>query len=316
MRRRTIMTTPDGLNSQPLRQALAAALGGRPAALEALLARHGGGADRRPNFRLAAALAAELCRAPGPVARLLGQLGGNDAAPDTPEVFLPIAAAFGWAARLDAGLDVDAAWAALAPLAADERAPVRRGVHEALLPLAARPRRGRSQPSGADQLIARAAAWLDEEDRETRFGAAAVAVAVLADRRVLSAVVDTEAMLAYLSRLIAEVAGAPRASERSDARRRLLQALPATLAAVAAVLRVGDRGALWLEQECAAARHPDVRGALSDAVIALRSQPAGASGEAPAQRLREVLKASAKPPRDPTRIRPGTGRGKASRRIS
>ena len=305
-----------GFQSDALQVALKDALAGRPAELERLLCRAGAVVTAKPNLKLAQAFGAEMAGLKGVTAPLLTRLTREDAAPDTDRAFLPIAAAHGWAGRIRARREVEPAWAALFELAADERAPVRRGVHEALLPLAARPRRGRSQPSGADQLIARAAAWLDEEDRETRFGAAAVAVAVLADRRVLSAVVDTEAMLAYLSRLIAEVAGAPRASERSDARRRLLQALPATLAAVAAVLRVGDRGALWLEQECAAARHPDVRGALSDAVIALRSQPAGASGEAPAQRLREVLKASAKPPRDPTRIRPGTGRGKASRRIS
>src|SRR4051812_26304868 len=99
------MTDGEGLKSEALRGALATALAGRTAPLEALLCRSGGGSDRRPNFRLAAAFGAELGGAPGPVARLLARFAANDAAPDTSEVFLPIAAAFGWAARLAAGLD-------------------------------------------------------------------------------------------------------------------------------------------------------------------------------------------------------------------
>jgi hypothetical protein len=301
------LTAADGLKSEPLRAALAAALAGRPKDLETWLCRYGAGPQHRPNLRLAAALGAELASAAGPVARLLARLGANDAAPNTPEVFLPIAAAYGWVARLGAGRDRGEAWAALAELAADERAPVRYGTREALLTLALR-------PDGADELLASAADWLTIEDRERRYGAAGVVLEVLADRRVVAAVGDPEDLLALLSRAIAEIALAPRSAERSDARRRLLLSLPAACIAVAAGLRGGDRGPAWLETECTNARHPDVRGALSDAIVALRHAPQGPSA-ALIQRLRQTLEGSAKPPRDPTRRRPGIGRGRESRRM-
>jgi len=75
---------------------------------------------------------------------------------------------------------------------------------------------------------------------------------------------------------------------------------------------VADRGADWLEEECRNARHPDVRDALSRTIVSLADKLSG-QGTARAQRLRAALEGSAKPPRDPTRIRPGAGRGKSSR---
>jgi hypothetical protein len=48
---------------------------------------------------------------------------------------------------------------------------------------------------------------------------------------------------------------------------------------------------------------------LSEAVIRVQ-----AHSPALGHRLRDALAGSAKPPRDPTRIRPGAGRGKSSRR--
>jgi hypothetical protein len=302
------MTDGEGLKSEALRGALAPALAGRTAPLEALLCRAGGGADRRPNFRLAAAFGAELGAAPGPVARLLARFAANDAAPDTVEVFLPIAAAFGWAARLAGGLDAAQASAALAELAGDERSPVRLGAREALLAFAIR-------EGGAPELLRQGGGWFDLPDREVRFRAAAVVLEVLADRRVLAALRDDDqSLLDYLARALREVADAPRSAERSDGRRRLLLSLSPTLAAVVAALQAGDRGPAWLEAECVSARHPDVRNALSDAILALRSTHHG-QGAALTQRLRDALEGSAKPPRDPTRRRPGTGRGKASRKM-
>jgi hypothetical protein len=295
----------EGLRSEPLRAALAAALAGAPAALEDLLRRHGDGHVARPNLRLAAAFGAEMAAAPGRTARLLDRLGANDAAPDTADVFLPIAAAHGWVGRLRADLEVGAAWAALASLAGDERAPVRLGTLDALASFAAQRGRG-------DVLLAEARDWLELDDREVRYGAAGVVVEVFADRRALAALADSETLLDYLSRAIAEVAGASRAAERSDARRRLLLALPRTLAIVAAGVRAADRGAAWLEEECRSARHPDVRGALSKTVLILADKSSG-QGAALAQRLRAALEGSAKPPRDPTRIRRGAGRGRSSR---
>jgi hypothetical protein len=295
----------EGFRNEALRAALASALAGKPEALEDLLRRHGDGHGARPNFRLAAAFGAEISALPGTASRLLDRLGANDGAPDTADVFLPIAAAHGWVGRLRAHREDGAAWAALALLAGDERMPVRLGTLDALASFAGR-------PGGGDVLLAQAIDWLEVEDREVRFGASGVVVEVFADRQALAALADPETLLDYLSRAIAAVAGAPRAAERSDARRRLLLALPRTLATVAAGLRAGDRGAAWLEEECRSARQPDVRGALSKTVLILADKSSG-QGAALAQGLRTALEGSAKPPRDPTRIRRGAARGRSSR---
>ena len=300
-------TAPDGLKSEALRAALGTAVAGKPAALEAMLCRYGAGPHLRPNLKLAVALGAEVAQMPGPIARLLTRLGANDAAPDTPEVFLPVAAAYGWVARMAAGLDQGAAWVALGALAADERAPVRLGTREALIGYAMR-------PEGGDALLRIATEWLDNPEREERYGTAGVVLEVLADRRVLAAVEDQDALFDYLSRALAEIAEAPRAAERSDSRRRLLLSLPGACAAAVIAHRAADRGPEWLEAACIAARHPDVRGALSDAILSLRQEQQG-QGAALVQRLRAALEGSAKPPRDPTLRRPSNPRGRDSRRM-
>jgi hypothetical protein len=301
----------EGFRNDALRAALSAALGGRSAALEDLLWRLGRGDSPRPNLRLAAAFGVELTALPAPpgaAARLLAHLGAAEAAADEARVFLPIAAAHGWVALLQAGRDQQAAWAALAELAADARTPVRLGTLDALRSYAARGgRRG-------DELVGRALAWLDHEDREVRFGSAAVVVEVFGDPRALAALARPAALLDYLSGAIDAIAGAARAAERSDARRRLLLALPPTLGAVAGSLARGDAGPTWLEAECVRAVHPDVREALSNALARLGGRAAG-PGAVVTQRLRLALEGSAKPPRDPTRRRPGAARGKASRPI-
>jgi hypothetical protein len=297
----------DGLKSDPLRAALQTALAGKPKDLVLWLCRYGSGAEPRPNLRLAAALGAELATAPPAAKRLLATFSADDAAPDTPEVFLPMAAAYGWVARIGAGHDRRDGWAALAALAADERAPVRVATREALLTLALR-------PDGADDLLTSAVDWLGVEEREPRYGAAGVVLEVLADRRVVAAISEPQRLLNHLSAVIDEIATAPRAAERSDARRRLLLSLPGACAGVVAGLRAADRGAGWLEAECVRARHPDLRGALSNAILGLRRVAQGPGPET-IQRLREALEGSAKPPRDPTRKRPGVGRGRESRRM-
>ena len=223
-------------------------------------------------------------------------------------MFLPIAAAYGWVGRLRAGMDVDQAWPALAELAADERAPVRLGTLDALGSFALR-------AGGGDALVARALGWLDDEERERCFGTAALVVEVFANRQVLAALGDLPPLLDYLSRVIATVAGASRSAERSDNRRRLLSSLPPTLAAVAVGMGGDQRGATWLEVECAQARHPDVREALSTAILRTRAKKARGQSDAVTSRLRAALEGSAKPARDPTRKRPGTDRGKSSRRM-
>ncbi len=296
----------DGLKSEPLRRALTAALAGKPNDLETWLCRYGLGAEPSPNLRLAAALAAELCAAPG-APRLLARFAANDAAPDTPEVFLPIAAAYGWTARIAAGRDARAGWHALGELAGDERAPVRLGTREALLAHALR-------PGGGAEVLSAAGDWLQREDRALRYSAAGVAMEVLADRRVVASIGSPQALLDHLTAVIDEVAAAPRSAERSEARRRLLLSLPAACGAAVVTLRAGDLGASWLEGECTRARQPHVRGALSDAILKLRHVAPGPGAET-IQRLRSALEGSAKPPRDPTLLRPGTGRGRESRRM-
>jgi len=292
----------EGLRNEALQAALTAALAGKTAQLEDLLSRLGGHGVR-PNLRLAAAFGAEVSALPGTVAGLLDRLGANDAAPDQPQVFLPVAAAHGWVGRLRAKREVGTAWDALALLAGDERSPVRIGTLDALTSFATR-------PGGADALVARAAEWLELDDREISFGAAGVVVEVFTSRQTLAALSGPEPLLDYLGRAIEGVVGASRAAERSDARRRLLLALPRTVAA--AVIAFGPRGADWLEEQCREARHPDLRTALSDTILALSDKASG-QGAALSQRLRLALEGSAKPPRDPTRRRPGAGRGKSSR---
>lgn len=292
-----------GFQSEALQEALKQALAGRPAELERLLCRMGAVVTARPNLKLAAAFGAEMAAAPGVTAPLLARLGGDDAAPDTDRAFLPIAAAHGWAGRVRARRELEPAWAALFELAADERAPVRVGTLDALMDLGLR---------DADELVARAARWLEAEDRELRYGAAASIIEVLGDRRVVAKVGRHRELLDYLSRVIAEAAEAPRAASRSESRARLLAVLPRALAGVVADFSAGGEGQTWLDAECQQATHPDLRAVLSDATVVLRG-PAYGQG-AVADSLRRTLEGSAKPLRDPTRLRPGTGRGKASRR--
>lgn len=300
------MPHPDqGFQSGSLKVALADACAGKTVELERVLCRLGA-ATAKPNLRLAAAFGAEVAVFPGPVAPLLDRLASDDAAPDTDRVFLPIAAAHGWAGCIRAGRDAQMAWVALAELAADERAPVRIGTCDALVSLGMR-------DAGADALVSVALSWLDHVDRDWRLSTAALAIEALGERRVLASMRDPQPLLNYLSRVIDEVAEAPRSAERSDARRRLLRSLPRVLAAVVSNLRGSPDAQGWFQGECARAEHPAVREALSDVIIQLGTSSRGL-GAAVVAGLRKSLESSAKPLRDPSRLRPGTGRGKASRR--
>lgn len=310
--------TDEGLRNEALRVALTEALHGSSSRLEELLARHGALPSSRPNLTLAAAFGVEVTLLVGPVeaggaareqnaAKLLLKLGAEDAAPDTPQAFLPVAAAHAWTALLREGKlkHTGQAWSALAELAADERAPVRLGTLDALVNLALR-------EGFAEQLVAEATGWLELEDREIRFGSTGVALEALGEPRVIALFADPEPLLSYVSAAIATVADAPRSAERSEGRRRLLLSLPRTLSNLAVGLRAGDRGILWLTAECEGAKHPDVRRALSMATEQVRTS--GRSHGVVAEQLKQTLEGSAKPLRDPSRVRPGTGRGKSSRR--
>jgi hypothetical protein len=262
----------------------------------------GAAISARPNLKLAAAFGTEVAELSG-VTGLLDRLSADDAAPDTDRVFLPIAAAHGWAARIRAGRDVARGWGALALLAADERAVVRVGTLDALMTLS-------RIDGGGVALVERAAHWLSDRDREVRFGTGAIVADVLADPRVFAGVKDVDVLLGYLDQLVAEIAAAPRSAERSEGRRRLLLALPGVLALVA---RGSTAGRNWFEATCESATHTDVRKVLSDTIVKMGTGAQGGS-KAGAEGMRKVLEESAKPLRDPTRLRAGTGRGKASRR--
>lgn len=302
------------LDTAALQRAFKSAAGGDARALDDLLTRYGG-LPGRPNAKLAAAFAAEVAAHPGSAsARLLARLANDDADADTQRAFLPIAAAYGFCAYLtgDArhkSADVETAWIAIAQLAVDERLPVRLGTVDALVALCA-------HPGSADALIARGAQWLEEEEREARFGAAAAVLAVLGQASAWAALRDHEAALAYISHVIAMIADAPRAAERSEARRRALRMLPDALCAmVARLARVaGERAAEWLGHECEIASQPQVRDALSLVIVRLGKDSQGL-GRATSEKLRKTLEASAAPLRDGVVIRPGTGRGRASRKI-
>jgi hypothetical protein len=297
-----------GFHSDGLRAALKDALSGKPAELERLLARLGAAVTAKPNLRLAAAFGTEVATLSAAVMPLLRRLAAEDAAPDSDRVFLPIAAAHGWVGRLRSGRDVEASWVALAELAADERAPVRRGTRDALLTLAL-------QDGLGDALVARAVCWLHEQehDRELRLGAATVVVEILGDRRVQNRLRDHTTLFHYLSRILEDVAATPRSAERSDARRRLLAALPEALAVLVGGGTRGEAAEAWWKTESARAEMPSVREVLSNALIRMRAPAHRQNAHLP--NLRQALEQSAKPLRDPGRLRPGTGRGKATRRI-
>jgi len=298
----------EGLRSEALREGLTAALAGRPERLEDLLCRYGGGADPRPNLRLAAAFGAEIGGRGAAAERLLARLAADDADPETPRVFLPIAGAFGWAALLGTPALAPGAFAALGELAGDERAPVRAATAEALRAFA-------TGAGGALALVTAAEGWLSLGDLDARFTAAAVALEVLRDRRLIGALAARAELTRYLDQVVAEVASAPRSAQRLDGRRRLLVALPPTLAlAVGAAGAASRPAAAWFEELCATAADADVRSVLSDTIVGMQAESIGASPVL-IERLRELMKASAKPLRDPSRLRPGTGRGKATRAL-
>jgi hypothetical protein len=295
----------DGFRNEALRAALRSALGGKRAALEELLTRHGGVQGAVPNFKLAMAFGAEVALFPDSAERLLREFGDDPSPAESPRVFLPIAAAHGWAALARERRDPEPAWGALLELAADSRRPVRLGVVHALCELSAR-------DEDADMLVTRALEWLEVDDPEIRFAASAVALEVLSDAHVLGAVGDDERCLAYVSRAVDTLSDASRAASRLEGRRRMLTSLVAVCAAIVRQLRAADRGSSWMAAECERATHPDVRSALSQALLALAKSnvPRGT-----VERLRKALEGSAKPLRDASRVRPGTGRGRKSRSI-
>jgi hypothetical protein len=302
------------LDAEALARAVKDALAGQPKALDDLLTRYGN-SPGRANDKLGLAFGVEINAQPGNITSLLARLTNDDADHDTQRVFLPIAAAYGWCAYLTSAKprknsEIETAWVALLQLMVDGRLPVRLGSVDALIALCA-------HPGQADALIQRGTSWLEfEEDREARFGSSAAVLAVLGNAQVLASIREHEAMLAYISSAIEAIGSAPRSAERSEARRRALRMLPDALCTVMArMARVaGERAVAWLTTECERAEQREVREALSDAIVRMQRDPQGV-GRATVERLRKTLEASAAPLRDGVVKRPGTGRGKSTRKI-
>jgi hypothetical protein len=298
-----------GLKSDDLRAALSEAIAGRRARLGDLMSRHGGLPGPRPNLALAAAFGEAIARE-GKGARVVLDAMSKEDAEDaaSPRAFLAIAAAHGYAAR--SAIDERHAWDGLFELTADDRAPVRIGLIAALCGWAAR------APGNVDRLLGHAETWLDHEDREHAFAAAAIALDVIEERRAIDGLADPAVAFSFVEQTVAAIADARRAAERSPAKRKLLATLPGAAAQLAAAVRGTPSGVDWLAARLADARHPDVRAAMEQAIERLR-RGSGAQPAAVIESLRSALASSAKPPRDPARIREGmSGRGKKGRNRS
>lgn len=292
-----------GFQNEAHAAALKQALAGKPELLEQLLCRASGWPGGKLNWKLAAAFGAEIGAAKADPLPLLLRFSDDDAPTNTPRVFLPIAAAYGWGELVRVGREVETAWTALSELGPDGRNPIRLGVLNVLVAHC-------TQVGNADAFVARATAWLDTDDREFRFGIAAFALDVLGDSGVVAVVRDYEALRMYLSRVIADIADAPRAAERSETRRRALLGLPRALFSAASRMP-GEMGLEWLLDECTRAKHPRLREALSSMLVMLRK----GSQKPLAEQLTKALEGSAAPLRNPDHPRKGTGRGKQTRRI-
>jgi len=296
-------STVQGLQSDALLAAFQAAIGGKPDVLELLLCRAAGWPGGKMNFKLAAAFGVQVGESKGNVLPLLERFSDDDAPTNTPRVFLPVAAVYGWAALLRAEREQEAAWLRVCELGSDGRQPIRLAAIEALTALS-------TQKGGADRLLSRGELWFDIDDRDLRFGAAALVLDVFGSDQVMSVLRDHEGLRTYLSRVIDEIGDAPRAAERSETRRRALLSLPRALT-VAAGRMPGDSAEAWLIEECTKAKHPRVREALSNTIVMMRK-----TAQKPlADTLSKILEGSAAPRRDPTQQRKGTGRGKSTRRI-
>jgi hypothetical protein len=300
---------PKGLKSEAMRAALDKALRGRLDDLQGLLARHGNMPSPKPNLELAAAFGVEIAAQTRDATALLATLAATNSEADTADVFVPIAAAYGWVALAGSSPDNQTAWNAVHEFMADERTPVRMGILDALV-------RHCGHPYQADRLLAQALRWMDEDGDEPQFGVAAVLMELFAKKTVITKVAAPSALWEFLSRLLATVADAPRSASRWDSYRRLLAALPPGIAAC--VANAGSASVLaqaahaWLKNECTIAREESVRGLLSETIIQLRSPAHGlAAGQVDA--LHATLAAGTKPTRRAERMRPGQGRGKLSR---
>jgi hypothetical protein len=292
-----------------MKVALDQALRGRLDDLQGLLARHGNMPSPAPNLELAAAFGIEIASQPRDVTALLTTLAATHADADTADVFVPIAAAYGWVALTRSSPDHQAAWNAVHDFLADERPPVLMGIRDALV-------RHCGYPYQADGLIAQVLRWMDDDGEDAQFGVAAAITEVFAKKSIITKLAEPSLLRDFLSRALAAVGDAPRSASRWDSYRRLLAALPVGIAACVASAGSGSVLAhaahAWLNNECTIAREPSVRSILSQAIIQLRA-PSHGLAASQVDALHAALAAGTKPTRRAERMRPGQGRGKLSR---
>jgi hypothetical protein len=290
------MPTERPVRNEAIARALDLALASGDRRVVPLLANAGGASGPRPNVELASAVGEELALASGPGAdALLGtflSFGERKAQGRNPEVFLPYVAAFALVARLVRGKGVEGAWAELHGLAGDGRALVREGVVTALA------RAAPSRPALVAEFVGRAAGWTDG------YLHAAVVVELLQTKPFLEAPLDLETLRARLDEALDLAEHAPRSAERSQGRRRLLEALAGAL--VPLLLR--HRALVpWLQGKLAT-QQPELREAFEGLVRGLARAGAPADLLDP---LRAQLDQTAPPRRDPTTFRGSTrGRGR------
>ncbi|MCC6643998.1 MAG: hypothetical protein IT374_00285 [Polyangiaceae bacterium] len=276
------------LKSEQLRAALDRYLASGDRLVFSLLTRHGGLPGPKPNHELAAAFASELLgrgRAGDGVLRELLAGDADTVRATLPVVFLPVVGAHALAARLAAGFDARASAAALSDLASDVRKVVRDGVVAALVGVA-----GRVDLLGVPEL------------REG-FLAKSVLLEALSTRSVCDRVARPAELVALLDAAATEIVDAPRSSERSQGRRRLLEAIGET----APVFFRFPEARAWLIG-AAGTPSPELRLALERVVSTVQRQGVASSELDP---VRAALDASAPTRRDPLSYKgPTRGRGR------
>jgi hypothetical protein len=265
---------------------------GRTQPLFAVLCRFSGLPGPRCNDGLALAFGRALLDAGAPADKILTELAATNAqrAPaGTVMEYLPIVAAFGYAARVGAGVDRAGAMASLRELAEDSRHAVRDGVVRAV---------GEAARAEPDAIAEALGAWTDG------YLSASVALVALTQRTWLDRLSSPSAVLARFDEAFVLVEGAPRADQRSQGFRTLVRTLgeaPASL-----LSRFGGATIEWLEAR-AATQNVELRRALESLVQNARAR-GHAKGEL--EGVARELEASAKPRRDPkTYVGPTRKRG-------
>jgi len=195
-----------------------------------------------------------------------------------------IVAAQALAQRALVGVDAKGAMQALHDLAGETRHLVRLGVIAALRALL---------KERGEETLRELSSWTDG------YLHAHVVLEALADREVLDRLRSPEELIARLEEAFVLADLSPRAAERSQGLRSLREGMPGEMVIFAARF---SEVLTWLGGKTAVQR-PETRDVVTEIIAALRR-----SGlkNAEALRLFGALDASAKPPRDPSRIVQGT----------